>query len=343
MIDFDELNKAYAEDRFYSLQLEVGDVCYQGCIYCYMNALPERKNWLSDENVLSILEDAKRLQISAIEWLGGEPLLRESVFRFMERARDLGFRNNMWTGGLPFQDKSVVRKTAQLCAHGLISFHLSTIDPKIYQKLHPGRPSKDIDAILSGIRMLLDMGYPRAQMVNSVTFTGLQSAEDLIETMDYFHREMGIATSLNVYHTYLRPGTSDAELARFIPSRVDVARVYKKYKSFMTLKNLPMNCVNKQYCSATVAVLNDGTVSPCATIRDGCPENMSTHRFYDMVTKNRDVLCFKVLKDPVNLPQDCQKCSLNPSCWGCRSRAYAAGNGLYGKDPRCFRIHSKKS
>ena len=29
-----------------------------------------------------------------------------------------------------------------------------------------------------------------------------------------------------------------------------------------------MNCVNKQYCSATLAVLCDGRVTPCATIRD---------------------------------------------------------------------------
>ena len=337
MIDFEELTKAYNEERFYSLQLEVGDDCYQGCIYCYMNALPERKNWLTDEAIYRILLDSKRLKISAIEWLGGEPLLRKSVFQFLEQAGDLGFRNNMWTGGLPFQNRSVVKKLSLLCRNGLVSFHLSTINPDVYKILHPDRPAKDIDLIISGIRYLLDTGYPYKQVINSVTLTGLQSAEDMIETMDFFYKEFGIVTSLNVYHTYLRPGTSDAELERFIPSSRDVARVYKKYISFMDGNELPMNCVNKQYCSATVAVLNDGTVSPCATIRDGCPENVDTHSFYDVVGKNRDYLTFKYLRNPANLPEDCRKCSLNHSCWGCRSRAYAAGNGIYGKDPRCFR------
>jgi radical SAM protein with 4Fe4S-binding SPASM domain len=342
MIDFEALNEAYAEDRFYSLQLEVGDVCNQGCIYCYMNALPERKNWLSDDTISNILLDAKRLQISAIEWLGGEPLLRKSVFRFMEQSRELGFRNNMWTGGLPFQNKTVTRKTGSLCKYGLISFHLSTINRDIYKTLHPDRPAEDIDVIIKGIQYLLDSGYPNNQVINSVTFTGLQPAEDMIETMEFFHKEYGIVTSLNVYHTYLRPGISNTELLRFIPSHAEVEHVYRKYISFMNVKNLPMNCVNKQYCSATLAVLNDGTVSGCATIRDGCSENVNTHNFYDIVVNNRDYLCFKYLKDPSNLPADCQKCGLNHSCWGCRSRAYAAGNEIYGKDPRCFRRYKTK-
>ena len=107
--------------------------------------------------------------------------------------------------------------------------------------------------------------------------------------------------------------------------------------TFMDAKNLPLNCVNKQYCSATLAVLNDGTVSPCATIRDGCTENVNELDFYNIVINNRDYLCFKQLKEPLNLPKDCQQCGLNHSCWGCRSRAYASGEGLFGKDPRCFR------
>ena len=82
MIDFEELTKAYTEDRFYSLQLEVGDICHQGCIYCYMNALPQSVNSLTDETIYRILHDAIHLKITAIEWLGGEPLLRESIFQF---------------------------------------------------------------------------------------------------------------------------------------------------------------------------------------------------------------------------------------------------------------------
>lgn len=340
MIDFEKLEKAYNENRFYSLQLEVGDVCYQGCSYCYMNALTVKKNSLTNRKIYEILTDAKKLDITAIEWLGGEPLLRRGIFSFLKKSKELGFRNNMWTGGLPLKEKNICKKLAELCEIGLISFHLSTLNKKLYEELHPGRPSGDIDDILTGIKYLLELGYPANQLLNSITFTGYQTVDDLIETMEYFDKEFGIKSSLNVYHTYLRPGTDSKELSKFIPSEKSVAKAYKYYTNFLDIKNFPMNCVNKQYCSATVAALNDGTVSPCATIRTGCKENLNTHRFYDIVMNNIEYLTFAKFKDKNNLPEGCKTCKLNDSCWGCRSRAYAAGLGIYGKDPRCFR--SKK-
>ncbi len=338
MIDFEKLNLAYEEDRFYSLQLEVGDRCEQGCIYCYMNAVEEGKNQLTEKMIYQILEDSRELGLTAIEWLGGEPLLRPGIFSFMERSRDHGFRNNMWTGGLPFRDKNLAKKTADLCRYGLISIHLSTLEPNLYQYMHPERDSKDIDVILDGIRYLLDIGYPAEQLINSVTFTGLQPSDDMIATMQYFFEKFGIQTSINVYHTYLRPGTSRKELQKFIPAPEEVSRVYHYYKKMINVKELPMNCVNKQYCSATLAVLNSGYVTPCATIREESPSmNLKEHTFKDIVNANRDTLGFNSFKNLKNLPADCKICKLKEVCWGCRSRSYAIGKGFFGKDPRCFR------
>jgi radical SAM protein with 4Fe4S-binding SPASM domain len=136
----------------------------------------------------------------------------------------------------------------------------------------------------------------------------------------------------------LRPGTSDVALEQFIPSKQEVARVYKKYKEIWQMDNPPLNCVDKRYCSTTIAVLYDGKVTPCATIRDlNIPGLTSGQRFLEIVERYRDELIFKKFKVKGNLPEDCQHCTLNADCWGCRSRAYAAGLGVYGKDPRCFR------
>jgi len=340
MINFYELNKAYEENRFYALQLEVGDVCYQGCNYCYMNAIETPQNALSDDDIKNILIDSKKLGITAIEWLGGEPLLRKNIFDLMNFAKDLDFRNNMWTGGLPLNDYSTCKKLSEVCSKGLIAFHISSVNPETYKKLHPGKTSNDLQTILNGIKCLLDLGYPSELLLNSVTFTGLQTAEDMIETMNYFYENFKIATSLNVYHTYLRPGYTKEDLLKFIPDKESVKKVYKHYISFLNIEDIsvfPMNCVNKQYCSATLAVLNDGTVSPCATIRSGCVDKIASKSFYDIVNENRNYLTFAFLKDKNNLPEECKFCPLNDDCFGCRSRAYAASNGIFGIDPRCFR------
>jgi len=77
MIDYGKLYQNYENDNIYALQLEIGDKCNQNCIYCYMNAIEEEINTISDDQIKRILLDAKKLGITAIEWLGGEPLLRE--------------------------------------------------------------------------------------------------------------------------------------------------------------------------------------------------------------------------------------------------------------------------
>jgi radical SAM protein with 4Fe4S-binding SPASM domain len=338
MIDFERLNKAYDSEGFYSLQLEIGDQCHQGCIYCYMNALDSPVNTLSDEQIHNILLDAKKLDITAIEWLGGEPLLRGTIFDHMAFCADLGMRNNIWTGGLPFQDDEILKKSARYTRKGFISFHVSTVDRNKYEELHPGHSAEELTTILNGVRDLLDMGYPAGKLLNSVTFTGLQNSEDMIRTIDYFEEEFGIKSSLNVYHTYLRPGTSAKELEQFIPSTEEVEKVYDRYSVQWDMDFYPMNCVNKQYCSSTVAVLCDGSVTPCATIREKDAPNIHNNKsFFEITQTHRNHLIFSKFRDPKYLPGSCQACNLTDICFGCRSRAYAAGKGLYGKDPRCFR------
>lgn len=342
-IDFDRLNKACDERRIYALQLEIGDICEQGCTYCYMNALPQVYNQLSDEKITEILHDCKHLGISAVEWLGGEPLLRQSIFEHMGLATDLGLRNNVWTGGLPLTDMKVLRQTLHHARYGLISVHVSTVNPKTYRRLHPERPASDLTRIVEAVERLLELGYPADQIINSVTFTGMQTADDMIETIDYFERRFGILTSLNVYHTYLRPGQSRSELEQFIPDRAAVSKVYRRWTRQYNVERLPMNCVNKQYCSATMAVLCDGSVTPCATIRPtDAPKLTNGTSLFDIFQDHREELIFGHFRDPENLPPECRTCVLADCCWGCRSRAFAAGEGIYGRDPRCFR-HPAKS
>jgi radical SAM protein with 4Fe4S-binding SPASM domain len=338
MIDFDKLNRDFKKDNIYALQLEIGDKCKQGCIYCYMNALEKETNTLSDKQIKEIIIDAKKLGITAIEWLGGEPLLRKSIFSHMNFAKKLGFRNNIWTGGLPLSDNIILRNSAKFANPGLISIHVSTINPDIYELLHPKRNKKDLEIIVNSVKRLLELGYSSKNILNSVTFTGLQPVDDMIDTIDFFQKNFGIKTSLNIYHTYLRPGISNKELNRFIPNEKDVAKVYNHYAKQYNLKNYPMNCVNKQYCSATVAVLCDGSITPCATIRG--KNALNIHKdgsFYDIIKEKKDYFIIKKLKDKKNLHEDCKTCFLSNICWGCRSRSFAAGRGLYGKDPRCFR------
>lgn len=336
MIDAAALQAAYERDGVYALQLEVNDACDQGCSYCYMNALPVPERVLGDDEVVSVLDDAAALGVTAVEWLGGEPLDRPGVLDLMGYARGLGLRNNVWTGGLPLARGTVAESLARLAAEGLVSVHVSTLDRDLYEYMHPGRTADDIDTILFGIEHLIDSGYPAERMLNSTTLTGLQTAEDAIATIDVFEKRYGILTSLNVYHTYLRPDTPPGELERFIPSAGSVRAVHRRYERQWGGPR-PMNCVDKRYCSATVAVLNDGAVTPCATIREGPGSVRGQGGLVAALECHREELLLLPLKKGEVRLEQCEKCRMGEECWGCRSRAYASGAGLYGPDPRCYR------
>lgn len=337
LIARDRLTQAFDSDGVYALQLEVNDACAQGCVYCYMNALPEARVVLSDKEIDAVLKDAAKLDVTAVEWLGGEPLDRPGIFGFMARASDLGMRNNIWTGGLALARPDILEQAVDAAKDGLISVHLSTLDRGLYERTHPGRSAGDIDTILAAVEGALARGYPAERMLNSVTYTGLQPPEDMVRTIDFFEQRYAIRTSLNVYHTYLRPGTPPGELARFVPDAKAVAYVHRRWAAQWGGEPLPMNCVDKRYCSATVAVLCDGTVSACATIREGPASIRDAGGLEAAVAEHRDELLLLPFKEPGNLPDGCARCVVADDCWGCRSRAYAAGLGIYGKDPRCFR------
>ncbi|MBL7190695.1 radical SAM protein [bacterium] len=338
LIDNTILHDRYDNDLVYALQLEINDTCFQGCDYCYMKAPTVHEGRLDDAILLKVIYEAQEMGVHAIEWLGGEPLFRENALNFMAEARNLGIRNNLWTGGLPLADMETARQCAHLTDNGLISFHLSTLDKEIYEKLHPGRPVSDLDDIIKGVENCLAAGKPPQMMLNSTTFTSLQPVEDLTAAIDFFNAEYGIPSCVNVYQFYEpRSEENRNEVMRFAPDLKSIRKVLNHlYKTSGSVAH-GANCVDKYYCSATIAVLNDGRLTPCATIRPKNAPSIFDTGLKDTFFRHRDWLIVKKLKDDANLPEGCSTCKINDECWGCRAKAWDYFQDIYQRDPCCFR------
>ena len=338
LIDNSILRERYRDDLVYALQLEINDTCFQGCDYCYMNAPTVHQGRLDDITLLKTIHEAPAIGVHAVEWLGGEPLLRENALNFMAEARNLGLRNNLWTGGLPLADKFIADRCVHLTDNGLISFHLSTLDKEIYQRLHPGRPVSDLDDIIMGVENCLAAGKPPEMMMNSTTFTSLQPPDDLIGTIDFFNEEYGIPSCINVYQFYEpRSEENREEVMRFAPELNAIRRVLNHLYRVEGNVAHGANCVDKYYCSATVAVLNDGRLTPCATIRPEDAPVMLREGLETSFFNHRDWLIVKRLKQDENLPEGCNDCKINDECWGCRAKSWDYFQDIYQRDPCCFR------
>lgn len=332
----DEQKRYFREKRLYSLQIESIDACNQGCIYCYAGSMPKLKLGLTSEEIRSLLEDLVELGVRAVEWLGGDPLLRPDWYELLQYARSLGFINNVWTSGIPLGNKKVAEKVLETTEGGFVSVHVDSINPDIYQKLHPRGDVRNIEKIIAGVDNLLAGGKSPENMINCIAYTSLQGPEDAIDTMTWFFERKGLRTCLTMFN----PAGKGAELGDLEPGRADIARVFAARDRInygddgLTISSMD---TDKYYCGTMATVTFKGDVTPCSVIRKGVA-NIRDTSFKDIIAEHLGTLIHSDLHDTRNLPKPCDACKNNLHCWGCRASAYHYSGDANGIDPKCWFI-----
>jgi radical SAM protein with 4Fe4S-binding SPASM domain len=328
--------KRYFESKMiYAMQIESTDACDQGCIYCYAGSTPQERNGLTSDEIRGLLADAAALDIRAIDWLGGDPLLRRDWYELMVEARSLGLINNVWTSGLPLSDEEVARRVVEVTAEGFVSVHVDSITPEVYARLHQGGHAENIATITAGVDRLLRLGKPADRMINCITYTARQGPQDAAATMRWWFEEKGLRTCLTMFN----PAGMGAGWRSLEPSLEETRRVYEvrdrlNYDVGTTIGAMD---TDKYYCGTLVTVTYTGEVTPCSVIREGV-DNIRRTPFRDIITAHRETLVHASLHDTCNLPQPCNLCAHNDHCWGCRSSAYNYTGDVEAVDPKCWLI-----
>jgi radical SAM protein with 4Fe4S-binding SPASM domain len=336
----DELQKLYfREKRLYSLQIESIDACEQGCIYCYAGSTSQQRYGLASGEIIHLLNTVSEMGVQAVDWLGGDPLVRTDWYELMRRAAALGLKNNLWTSGLPLADDAVAEKVLEVTDQGFVSVHVDSITPGIYSKLHPRGNVQNIDRILKGVQNLKSLGKLSEKLINCITFTALQGPEDAIQTMKWFFEELGMRTCLTLFN----PSGSGAELRHLVPDPDSIRKVFRARDNInfggdsVTISAMD---TDKYYCGTMATVTFTGDVTPCSVIRRGV-DNIRNRPFRDILSRHMDTLIHGELHDTCNLPSPCDRCDNNPHCWGCRASAFNYNGDANGIDPKCLFIEKQ--
>ncbi len=332
--DYAEETKYYEENKIYTIQIESNLACPQGCLYCYASFDDAPIQELPSEDILSILNSAVKMKVRAIDWLGGDPLLRKDWYALMKSAQNRGLKNNIWTSGIPLETREVARKAVEVSDGGFISVHLDTLDEKIYKSLHKGNPEKKISSILKGVDNVQSFGKKSEQMINCITFTKLV-AEDAKRTIKYFFNRKGMRTCL----THMCMTGLGKEHPEWIPSIMeikDACDVRDKINYPDSKLSMCSMDTNKFYCGGIICITIDGDVTPCSVIRNGFG-NIHKSSLEEIVEKNKDNLLFTHIRKIENMPKNCITCENNSICWGCRAAAYYEHNDLFASDPNCYK------
>jgi radical SAM protein with 4Fe4S-binding SPASM domain len=325
--------KYFENNKVYTVQIESTSGCPQRCLYCYASQKGGRLKELSKKNVIAILDSAARMEARAIDWLGGDPLIRNDWYELMRYAQDLGLRNNIWTSGIPLQDMEVAKKAVEVTESGFISVHLDSLNEMIYDKVHNGNSKKNIKAILTGVDNVLSLDKSPNELINCITYTTPLAGDDVNRTIKYFYDEKGIRTCLTLMcnvglakeHEDWQPSAKDIKEACEIRDDVNYSN---SPHSISTMD------VNKFYCGGIICVTVDGDVTSCSVIRSGFG-NINNSPLEDIVEQFKNELLYIPLRDPKNATGSCSSCANNSVCWGCRAMAYYETGDMMAKDPKC--------
>jgi MoaA/NifB/PqqE/SkfB family radical SAM enzyme len=329
-----EQKRYFREKRLYALQVESTDACRQGCLYCYSGSAPAERAGLTSPEIRDLIDDAANLEIRAIDWLGGDPLERPDWHPLMMYARERGLLNNVWTSGLPLREPDVAARVLEATEGGFVSVHVDSLDPAVYATLHRGGDAGYIAQIVEGVDALQKLGKPADEMINCITFTSLQPADDAIATMTWWKREMGMRTCLTMFN----PSGRGAEWPALAPGAAVTRRVYQARDRINygdASPSLSTMDTDKFYCGTMATVTFTGDVTPCSVIRNSVG-NIRRTPFRDIVSANLDELIHAHLHEVENMPAPCGGCLNNSHCWGCRANAYHYGGDANGPDPKCI-------
>ena len=334
----EEQKRYFAERRLYTLQIESTDACPQGCVYCYAGSSLAETRSLTGDEIRALLGAAARLEVRAIDWLGGDPLARPDWFPLMDCARSLGLTNNVWTSGIPLRDERTARMVTDVTAGGFVSVHVDSLVPDIYARLHPAGSPANIGAVVEGVDNLLRAGKPADQMINCITFTALQPAQDVIDTMRWWWREKGMRTCLTMFN----PAGMGPDGLRFAPSAEDTRWVFNERDSLNYGDHdgsLAAMDTDKFYCGTMATVTFSGDVTPMlGDPRGRAP--ISGSRGSRRSSRSTSVtLVHEQLHDARQAPAPCSQCRENEHCWGCRASAYHYGGDANGIDPKCWMMN----
>ncbi|MCG6938452.1 MAG: arsenosugar biosynthesis radical SAM protein ArsS [Gammaproteobacteria bacterium] len=84
--DFPQIKRSALE----TLQVNLGYLCNQQCLHCHVDASPRRKEVMTQETVVDVLNFLKQKNIKKLDLTGGAPELNPNFYSLVKKARAAG-------------------------------------------------------------------------------------------------------------------------------------------------------------------------------------------------------------------------------------------------------------
>lgn len=155
------------------LRLSLTERCNLSCSYCVPHELaPQAADWMSDDEVVALVQSLVPLGLRRVRLTGGEPTLRPRLPRLVERLAQLGLADlSLTTNGTRLAELARPLFVAGLSR---INLSLDTLSPVRFAEISGARAS--LDDVLQGFAAMQRAGFAHGKL-NTVALHGLNHDE----------------------------------------------------------------------------------------------------------------------------------------------------------------------
>lgn len=312
----------------YEILFEMTNRCPGSCAYCYTSSTTLKKEDLPKEKLISLVDEAKALDIKVCGWFGGCCLVHPDLFELVSYSLDQGLRNWFLTSGI-ISKKHAKQIVALGSGLDYVGVHIDTINPELYNLLHT--EPKTLDLKIQGHRNLLEAGFPPEKVMCCITLTNL-SIQALEETVDFFVDTMG---SKDINYVIFKAEGFAKEHLSWEPSLSEIKKAveYRAQKLGDQWLRIGSSDAGKFFCRSNFAVKHDGSVVACPCIPELAYGNIYKENLTDIFERSRDELLFNF---EVHGYCGNGECKNSDVCNGCRANAYHYLGDIQQSDPRCI-------
>ncbi|NVN91084.1 MAG: radical SAM protein [Desulfuromonadales bacterium] len=332
-----EIADAVRDGRLLSMEIEFNQSCNFRCIYCYASDTPVRRNELTKDEFLGVIDQARELGARKIIILGGEPMLYPHIMEMIRHIRSKGMDVELFTNGANITPE-VARELYANDVRAVLK--MNTFDESLQDTLSGCKGAHG--QIQEAFENLKQAGYPSADHPLGISSIICQQNIEELPRMWEWLRDQGILPYLEMMtpqggareHNMLE--LDSRTLEQFFQRISDLDRT--KY-GILWDPQPPLvggECLRHQF---SCAVNSEGLVQSCVgiTIPIG---DLRTQRLKEILRDSEVVQDLKNYKDLIKGP--CRECQQLDSCYGCRGTAFQLTGDYLASDPLCWKNSGRR-
>lgn len=325
------------------VHFDVTSNCNSNCIYCLSSDRMKKQKDLSTKKIMDVLKELSSLGTWILTISGGEPLLRDDIFKILDYAKEKEISIRLFTNGILIDDLTA-KKLSKYKDTMIIQVSLDSNNPK-HHDIQRGMKGSYLKTV-NGIKNLIkhDIKTVVSSVITPITLQDVEATADFIHKLGIGYLRIGNA---NLYSNKAKYNKDKIELdekqVKVLGEKIK--KLAETYKSSMKFSLSP-NAINYNNsegpydvasCTAGVVSLyitSLGEVYPCIAL---CyPELKAGDIHKDPLIKIwNNAPIFKKLR---NLSfedfEKCKSCSMRDTCrGGCRGNSYEYFKSLKSYDP----------